>query len=948
MEEKLVNKNSDLLTFGPFVLDAAERTLHKNGQPVRLTRKEFDLLLLLVSGAGTLQTRETLIDTLWPNSIVGEQSLATKMYALRKALDDNGKGPQYIETVRGIGYRFIAPVANVPGAGREPARRPAHRWRWRLAAATGGFAVAVALSLLVLWPRLSGTRSKSDVRPPRPAVAILGFQNLSGDPKTAWIGTALAEMVSIDLAVGGQVRTTPAKDVVRSNRELKLTLGDAKPSDAELRALRANLDAGYVAVGAYLLLGEGQTARLRVDMRLIDTSSGKTVAALSETGNRNELFALVRSLGVGLRDHLGIAALSSMQESQLRAATPSSPEAARSYAEGLRALRQGDPVNALAALKQAVAEEPDFPLAYVGLAQTWMALGDEVNARAAAEKALDNSAGLSRRQRLLIDGLYREANHQWEQAVEDYRALLMFYPDDLQYGLLLARAQIKNGKPSDALVTVQALRKLPPPASNDPRVDLVEADAADILGDSKRAGRAATRAVAVARARGALLLQAQALSRIGRSEILLGNYTKALTRLREARGLYEKVGGDEADLGKVMEMIGNAYGAQGDYDTAIKLFRDANKTFARIGNRFLQGASLNNIGNIYYRRNQLSEARRYFEMALPLFQGAHRSLTASYVLNNIAVIRSYQGDVVGAIRNYQTVLSIRKEAGAKTRAADTLYNLGLAYTVSGDLQNARKSLDRARAIYKTSGNDANLSFVLSALANVNLQEDNLQAAHKGYSQALAIRKKKNMRNGIARSERDLAGLALLAGNPSETEKLARSAAEAYQKEKAGTDEAHARAILGLALLAEGNSHAARTQLKKVKALYPNIQNLLEKFTLDILIARMEAGLGGAKAASRALSSVREKAAGLGLAMIAFQARLALAQVQVGQGTTTKDERDTIQRLVSDARSAGYLLIAREAGKLIRHDRVTAAVVRHFPLNPERGDLSRFALGSGAE
>ncbi len=927
MEDQLFSKNNVLFTFGPFVLDVAERTLHKNGQPVRLTRKVFDLLLILVSGAGTLQTRETLIDTLWPNSIVGEQSLATKMYALRKALGDNGKEPQYIETVRGIGYRFIAPVTQETAAVGKPQKKPVHRWRWRIAAAIGGAAAATAISLLILWPRLSETRHQPRATPPRPAVAILGFRNLSGNAKTAWIGTALAEMVSTDLAVGGQVRTTPAKDVARSSRELNLTLGDAKPSDAALRALRTNLDAGYVATGAYLTLGQGQSARLRVDMRLIDTSSGKTVVALSETGKPDELFSLVRSLGVGLRDHLGIAGLNATQESELRAAMPGSPDAARAYAEGLRALRQGDPINALAAFNRTVATEPNFPLAYVSLAQTWMALGDEVNAREAAEKALNNSAGLSRRQRLLIDGLYREASHKWKQAVQDYRALFMFYPDDLQYGLLLARAQIKDDKPADALVTIQALRKLPPPAGNDPRVDLVEADAADTLGDSKRARKAATQAVTEAQARGALLLQAQALSHIGRSEILLGDYTKALDHLHKARALYEKVGGDPAGRGKALEMLGNAYGAQGDYDTAIKLFREANKTFARIGNRFLQGASLNNIGNIYYRRNQLSEARRYFEMALPLFQDAHRSLTASYVLNNIAVIRSYQGDVLGAIKNYQTVLSIRLEAGAKTRAADTLYNLGLDYTISGDLHKARNALDQARAIFNKSGNEANLSFVLSALANVDTQEDKLPAARGLYQQALAIRKKKSMRNGIARSERDLAELTLLSGEPTEAGKLALSAAKAYRNEKAGTDEAHARAVLGLALLNEGHRQAARAELAKVEALYPHIQNVLEKLTLDMLRARIEAGLGNAGKASQALSGVRKKSEGLGLTMIALQARLALAQVRAGADTATAEEQSAIKQLITDARSAGYLLIAREAEKLLKHHKKTAAVVK---------------------
>jgi tetratricopeptide (TPR) repeat protein len=75
-------------------------------------------------------------------------------------------------------------------------------------------------------------------------------------------------------------------------------------------------------------------------------------------------------------------------------------------------------------LEQAIVVEPDFLLAYVHRAQAWMGLGDESRARAAAQKALGNSGGLARPQWLLIDGLYHETGHEWDQAVEDYRALL--------------------------------------------------------------------------------------------------------------------------------------------------------------------------------------------------------------------------------------------------------------------------------------------------------------------------------------------------------------------------------------------------------------------------------------------------------------------------------------------------------------------------------------------
>jgi len=236
----------------------------------------------------------------------------------------------------------------------------------------------------------------------------------------------------------------------------------------------------------------------------------------------------VRSLGVELRQDLGVAALSPTEESEVRATIPVSPAATQLYSEGSEALNSGNPVAARRLLQRAVSLEPNFPLAYVGLAQAWMELGDEVNASVAAHMALNNSAGLARPQRLLIDGLYREAGHQWKLAVEDYRALFTFFPDDLQYGLLLARAQVKADKPGDALRTVQTLRTLPPPAGNDPRVGIAEVNAYDTLGNNQRAAEAASSAAVTAKTRGAVLLEAEALSHLGRSENLMGNYADAL------------------------------------------------------------------------------------------------------------------------------------------------------------------------------------------------------------------------------------------------------------------------------------------------------------------------------------------------------------------------------------------------------------------------------------
>jgi pimeloyl-ACP methyl ester carboxylesterase/DNA-binding winged helix-turn-helix (wHTH) protein len=117
---------SDVFEFGPYRLEVGEQRLLHRGQPLPLRAKVFDTLVELVSRAGSLLSKEELIEAVWPDSIVEESNLSHNISALRKALVD-GEGP-YIETVPKRGYRFVAPVAALEeSADTEHYRQPVVR-----------------------------------------------------------------------------------------------------------------------------------------------------------------------------------------------------------------------------------------------------------------------------------------------------------------------------------------------------------------------------------------------------------------------------------------------------------------------------------------------------------------------------------------------------------------------------------------------------------------------------------------------------------------------------------------------------------------------------------------------------------------------------------------------------------------------------------------------------
>jgi len=100
--------------FGAFCLEVANRLLLQNGEPVPLTPKAFDTLLALVRRNGRVVKKDELLNEVWPDTFVEEATLAQNIFTLRKALGQNGDGPQYIETIPRHGYRFAAEVEQSP------------------------------------------------------------------------------------------------------------------------------------------------------------------------------------------------------------------------------------------------------------------------------------------------------------------------------------------------------------------------------------------------------------------------------------------------------------------------------------------------------------------------------------------------------------------------------------------------------------------------------------------------------------------------------------------------------------------------------------------------------------------------------------------------------------------------------------------------------------------
>jgi len=102
---------ADLISFGPFRLCPAHRSLEKAGSPIHLSARALDILIVLVERAGEVVSKKKLMARVWPDVTVDEGNLRFHIAALRRALEDGQSGARYVTTIAGRGYCFVAPIS---------------------------------------------------------------------------------------------------------------------------------------------------------------------------------------------------------------------------------------------------------------------------------------------------------------------------------------------------------------------------------------------------------------------------------------------------------------------------------------------------------------------------------------------------------------------------------------------------------------------------------------------------------------------------------------------------------------------------------------------------------------------------------------------------------------------------------------------------------------------
>lgn len=793
-----------LYQFGEFRADPVRRLLLRDGEPVAVTAKAFSLLMVLLERRGELIEKDDLLRRVWPDTYVTEANLTQNISSLRKALGERAGDRRYIVTVPGSGYSFVAEVLEVPAdasgtfpilsleeraaAARAPVTvapfpaptPPAERASERIApepvrSVRGVRSVALLLVLAALCLQLgrpavrpaaeTSAAPVSATAPHRPSVAVLGFKDLSGNKETGWLGVALSEMLSTELSAGGQARLISGENVMRVRQALSIPYTESLRG-TDLGRLRSILGADLVVVGSYLVLPGKEGRQVRIDLRVMELPGGTVAASLTEVGQESELFETVSQIGARLRQDLGLGALSPGQARAAQALHPTVPEAARLTAEGLALQRAFDPVGARQALEQAARIEPGSAVIHLYLSQAWADVGDDAQALEEARQAMQLARFLSREERLAIEAHFHMTGKQWEQAIEVYRSLWTFFPDETDYGLKLATALINGGRGTEALQVLEGLRQTPA-GRDDPRIDLEEARGARRVADLVTQMRASTAAEEKARRSGERLALALALIYQGNVLLQNGQPEAAVSRFREAEGLARAVkhpwttGMALSNLGTSLQALGHLDDAEtrhkqslaiarqtgtsigiaaqlytlallqrdrGELGEALRLLQESHATYLEIDDRMMQGWTLTAMASILLRQGDLRAARRAAEEAVAASREVGNRADEARALEVLASVLSWQGEIAGARRMLDDSLHILLGVKQPALAAAVLSSSADVLARLGDMDTARRRLDQAAAAERRAGDKMASGLMLGSHARLALRTGDAKRA----------------------------------------------------------------------------------------------------------------------------------------------------------------------------------------------------------------------------
>jgi len=450
--------------FGDFVLDLETGFLRRNGQNVPLRPKTFDVLKYLVVHHGKLVTKNELIEAVWPDTAVTDNSLSQCLFEIRRALDDDSQTA--IRTVARRGYVFDLPVSMVFGgrATIEHLELEGSRVIRRLPRFRSGLALGAVLVVIAVVVGLNASRLRNRLNEPSataPAamkLAVLPFENLTGDPGQEYFSDGLTEEMIAQLGHLNPQRL----GVIGRTSAMRY-----KKSDRSIEQIGRELGVDYILTGS----ARTDEGRVRVTAALVQSRDQTQLWSESYDRELSGILGLQEDVAKSVAQALALQLLPIQQSPSIRK-RPVNPEAYDAYLKGMAQFNIAGRQSYDAAMRYfelALEKDPNEALAYSGVAEVWyyrVALnlvapveGNE-HARRAALKAVELNDARAEAHTVL--GLVRTRDLNWAGAEAAYKRAIAIDPNSAEAHAAYSSLLTVVGRSQEAKEHIEVALKLDP------------------------------------------------------------------------------------------------------------------------------------------------------------------------------------------------------------------------------------------------------------------------------------------------------------------------------------------------------------------------------------------------------------------------------------------------------------------------------------------------------
>lgn len=389
---------SRVARFAEFELDSGRYELRRGNHVLKLEKIPMELLILLAESSGQLVTRDQIIERIWGKGVFldTEHGINTAIRKIRLALGDDSEQPRFVQTVTGKGYRFIAPpieigesstspvIVTSPSAASAPTTIDAgtslprrSRWpRFSILALASALAFGFAFFAYFGWRRANAVPS-SNAR--HVMLAVLPFENLSGNPKEDYFSDGLTEELIAQL---GALRPDQLGVIART------TSRAYKRTSKSVRQIARELGVDYILESSLRRDGD----EMRITVQLVRTEDRVHIWARSYDRQIGHSIALQEEVAKAVAEQIKIKLSPAYSgPSSLR---PLDPQANEAYLRGRYFENQFTVVGyekAIAYFQQAIDRDPSFAEAYSGLSDCYrfLVVTEAMSTQAGEPKALD-------------------------------------------------------------------------------------------------------------------------------------------------------------------------------------------------------------------------------------------------------------------------------------------------------------------------------------------------------------------------------------------------------------------------------------------------------------------------------------------------------------------------------------------------------------------------------